>query len=513
MPKYKDNVTGQVKEFDHEPSEQELQQSFGLPPGAASPSMGGPKPYDAEAEKSAVAPGLGGMLGAVIGGKTPLGKVGSGIGAAAGTAYGDLYNMISHGVGDTTPTSEAKRLATVGGLTSAAETVLPPFLRGVGKIKEMLPQGSGLLGGGGMGWLFGHPGYGAAAGAAIEAAPKVAAGIDYLGAPAGTGAGKAAEDSFLAGVPPKFANNPQMQAQATKAGDAARVKAAGPMGEVPDYLKQENWGDSLRSAGGYVKNKANAAIEGLQGMFGSVPSTPPPTAPASPLTRTKSVGDIAERAGVTGQPVSSLPDASRNPNLKWNAEVSAVPQRTPQLSQTSPTDPTMPWDEHMARSAPKRTSTGGSSFAEVTDAAGNPYPKGWAPQDRASSAAMQGLTESAPSVGTHDEGLQRWVEGGGTPESYARTKALNAPDTSHGFGPNTVGAAEKAKFLPKTVDEAKGMSLAEQEAWEGYKRANPGVTDGMLNSWYTNQQMGADPNEGLDIDSMVQKLTDLLKRQ
>lgn len=519
MPKYRDKITGQIADFDHEPSEQELNDHFGI--------SGNLTQTNAETDKTAAAPGLGGLIGGLIGGKTPLGKIGAGIGAAAGTGYGDLYNMFAHGVGDTTPASEAQRLATVGGLTTAGEAIIPPVLRGVAAVKNMLPTGTGLGGGALGGWLFGHPGAGVAVGAGLEAAPKVAAGIDWLGTPAGQGAGQAAEQQVLANNGGK--NSPRVAALAKDVGRQAREKAGGPLAEVPDYLKQENWGSSLRSAGSKIKDTATSALEGLQGMFGGGATAPPP-APPSPAARglqlTKTPGDIAERLGVTGRAASTLPDMSRNPEMSWSADVSAAPQRTPKLTQTSPTDPQMPWDEHMARSAPKRTATGGQNWAtpEYDPNVSTPPGTVMHGQDESPLAGLKSVSPGTAPVGTHDEGLQRWLESGGTPESYLRAKGAGGTDPnfnqgvgdplqagSHPYGKNTVGAAEAPKWLPKTVDEAKGLSLQEQEAWASYKAANPGVTDSMLNSWYTSNKLGANPNEGMDINAMADKLTELLR--
>lgn len=518
MPKYRDKVTGQVAVFDHEPTEQELTSHFGMAQNTV-------PTHNDEADKSVAAPGIGGMVGALIGGKTPLGKIGAGVGAAAGTAYGDLYNMFAHGVGDTTPGSEAKRLATVGGLTTAGEAIIPPILRGVGAIKGMLPQGSGLGSATLGGYLFGHPGAGAAVGAGIEMAPKVASAVDWLGTPAGTSAGQAAEQSVIANNGGR--NSPRVQALAADIGRNAREEAGGPLAKVPDYLKQENWGNSLRSGASKIKDTASAAYDELAGLFGggggasaAIPEVQPPASFRSP----KSVGDISERAGVTGQKVSTLPDMSRNPEISWSADVSAAPQRTPQLSQTSPTDPQMPWEEHVSRSNPKRTSPGGQNWSTPAYDPEVATPPGTVMHGQ-ESGPLSGLKSAQPvatPIGVHDEGLQRWIESGGTPESYLRAKGAGAggpgPNFNQGvgpegFGPNTVGAAEAPKFLPKTVDEAKGLSLAEQEAWHAYKAANPGVTDGMLNSWYTSHQMGANPNEGMDINAMADKLTELLRRK
>lgn len=528
MPKFRDEVTGKIEDFDHEPSQQELAQRFGVASTLAGPSLGGPKPYDAEAEKSMAAPSLGGMLGGLIGGKTPLGKIGAGIGAAAGTAYGDLYNMFAHGVGDTTPSSEAQRLATVGGLTSAAEVALPPILRGVGALKNFLPKGFGGLAAPAAGYALGHPGYGMAAGATMEAAPQVAAGIDWLGTPAGTSAGNTARAAALEGLPPAAAARPQIQAEATAQGNAARAKAGGPLAEVPDYLQQQNWGSSLRSAGNSIKNTATSALEGLQGMFGGG-TVAPPQAPPSPMTAMqpdnvarvpKSMSDISERLGVTGQPVSSQANISRNPNMRWNADVTAAPQRTPQLTQTSPTDPKSDWQDHTSRSAPKRTATGGQSFqsAEV-----GTHPDVFKATEQGPLSGLKAATPEMP-VGVHDDGLERWVAAGGSPESYARATAAlksggdpnfnqGAGDPmlagSHPYGPNTVGAAQ-AKLPPKfnTVDEAEGMSLLDQGAFDSYKRNNPGAD---IDQWFRQHGQTEDTNAGLDIPSMIDKLTALLK--
>lgn len=526
MPKYKDNLTGQIQEFDHEPTEQELEQKFGLPRGAGSPSMGGPRPDDGG---SGVAPGLGGLIGGVIGGKTPLGKIGAGIGAAAGTAYGDLYNMFTHGVGDTTPSSEAARLATVAGLTTAGEHVLPPLLRGVGALKNILPKGLGGLGAPAVGYALGHPAAGVGVGAAIEAAPQVAKGIDWLGTPAGTSAGNAAREEFLKGFPPQYAKNSGVQSQANAAGESARKQAAGPMGDVPDYLKQENWGATAKRAGGYVKDKASAAIEGLSNMFGSTPK--PPVAPPSPRPSSVEVPyKISEdmlpdynhvKAPSGGQEGMVYPNLTREPNLKYGANVSAAPYRTPDITQTHPMDPAMPWDEHMARSAPRRTSTGGSTFktAEVgihpdvykateqgplsgLKAAGDPNLNGGEGDPMLAGSARSPRTTGPTSISpVKDEGLQRWLEGGGTVEGWKQ---------HHSYGPNTVGAAEAKQWLPQTIDEAEGMSLPEQDAWESFKRSNPGTSDSLLNSWYTSNKMGADPHANLDVGAKVDKLLSLL---
>lgn len=180
MPfKYRDNVTGKVYEFDHQPTEAELHQraqedNSQSTTEAAVTSVGLP------------------MAGALIGGKTPLGPIGSGIGAATGQAYGDLYNMIQsargkQGYGEIpTPGEEAARLATTAGLTAAGEKILPPIMKGLGKILPAGPVGR-TAASTGLGWMFGHPGIGAGLGIAGEVIPKIGQAIEYIGTPAKSG--------------------------------------------------------------------------------------------------------------------------------------------------------------------------------------------------------------------------------------------------------------------------------------------------------------------------------------
>jgi hypothetical protein len=61
------------------------------------------------------------------------------------------------------------------------------------------------------------------------------------------------------------------------------------------------------------------------------------------------------------------------------------------------------------------------------------------------------------------------------------------------------------------VDDAEGLTADQQAAWERFKQANPGTTDAMLNSWLSNQG-NMEPNAGLDINDMVQRLLDIVRK-
>lgn len=548
MPKYRDKITGQVADFDHEPSEQELTQHFGAPPAPAPTASNTPAPPPHSLTETLAtnvgAPTAGFMAGGAVGGKP-----GAVLGATMGTGLGDIYNNIkdygqnpfgpvssdTSQLGPNAPPSmydEVKRLLGAAAGAGAGAYVLPAVTAKLPGPISLKNIGLGALGGGMMGHELGYGKAGAIIGGA-------AGGYNALSGLL-RGAGNLSEALTTPRIGPLAATeapgfNPAEAASLTKQGYSpelqAKIAARGTSpGAKPNAPQSQEPGLFDRAMGG-LKDAANSVGDFASNLF-SGPEAPPP-APKSPLVRTKTPGDIAERLGVTGQPVSSLPDMSRNPEMSWSADVSAAPQRTPQLSQTSPTDPQMPWEEHVSRSNPKRTATGGQNWSTPAYDPEVATPPGTVMhgQDTGPLSGLKGAQPGATPVGTHDEGLQRWIESGGTPESYLRAKGAGAPPVDPNFsqfgtgadgsefgrkgpapfGPNTVGAAEAPKFLPQTVDEAKGLSLAEQEAWASYKAANPGVTDGTLNSWYTSHQLGGNPNEGLDVNAMADKLTELLR--
>lgn len=207
-------------------------------------------------------------LGAILGGKTPAGPVGSAIGAAAGAGYGDVYKMLAHGLppggspptlkessapGERGPWSARLRgfgegvanegmdnlthMGEVGLGTLAGETVIPPVMNAVGGLRKFLPSGSGTLAGGALGYLTGHTVGGTAAGAALDAAPAVGSAVRALGTPA----------------------------------------ESGPLSQVPDYLKTGNWGDTLQKTVNWVGQTAEDAYTGLKNFasrFGVEPEVP-----------------------------------------------------------------------------------------------------------------------------------------------------------------------------------------------------------------------------------------------
>lgn len=456
MPKYRDKVTGQVVEFDHEPSQQEVEQRFNLPRGSGEPMFGGPT---AEESKSPVAPGLGGLIGGVVGGKVG-GPVGAGLGAAAGTGVGDIYNMLTHGVGDTTPGSEAQRLAEVGGLTAVGEKVGPAILRAPKQLMDRMGLSNKVAG---LAALFGHtvPAVGKIG---AEVASAAGDGLDWLRTPF-TGAGGEAAGAEAAAPAPHLNRD---------------VKV--PAGYFTQEQLAQRIGQGAAPAAAPQKpGLGRSILDGLsEGWNSAKPAPQIPSAAAEPVAAPKPrlssevpysisedmLPDYSHvKAPSGGQEGMVYPNMTREPNLKYGADVSAAPMKTPKVTQTAPTDPSMPWEEHMSRSNPKRTATGGNDYSTVQ--VGTPE-----------ESALQGLQSQGP----------------------------------EGFGKNTVGAAERTPYLPKTVDEAKGLSLDEQDQWEAYKQANPAVTDSMLNSWYTSKQLGGNPYEHLDISGKIDALMNILKK-
>ena len=154
------------------------------------------------------------------------------------------------------------------------------------------------------------------------------------------------------------------------------------------------------------------------------------------------------------------------------------------------------------------------------------FPEAFGPEVPVAPASgpLSGLKATAPAavnpIGTtdmQDAGLQKWVNGGGTPEGYAAARGRLQPPQMRtgpeGFGPNTVGAAQRQPYLPSSVAENKGMSLEDQDAWAAAKAANPGTTDSQLDSWFTQNKLGGDPNQGKSTQEMMQQLLGLYTKK
>lgn len=138
------------------------------------------------------------------------------------------------------------------------------------------------------------------------------------------------------------------------------------------------------------------------------------------------------------------------------------------LIKGSPTQPDLDWTEYANTTQPRRVSSKGGTFSMSTT-----------PEE-----AIKGL------------------KGGYAP-----------PDTAldlSGRGPKGQ-PPKRSPFTPRTVDDAEGLSLDQQAQWERFKQDNPGTTDAMLNSWLTNQG-NMEPNVGLDLKGMIDKLTSLIRR-
>lgn len=256
--------------------------------------------------------------GAIIGGKVG-GPIGSGLGAAAGTAYGDIYNMLMSATGHQgygtvpTPTDEAKKLAEVAGLTAAGEKVLPPVLKGVGKIRELLPYHGGMIGGGGLGWLLGHPFLGAGVGGLMDAAPTVGKGIEWLGTPAGAKEAEEAARLMTEELPKNFVGTAGGQKLVKAAADQARETAAkGFMVPEDSALRPQNWGTipgKVKSAAGNVHENLMAlgrmlGVEEPEAVAPKVAAPPPPTS-FRPTALTPDISPVSSpRVRVPSSPAS-----------------------------------------------------------------------------------------------------------------------------------------------------------------------------------------------------------------
>lgn len=307
-----------------------------------------------EVTKRAILPFLGGMLGGKVGG-----PIGSGIGAAGGQSLGDLYDMLMSATGHPghgeipTPGGEAARLASIAGLTTAGEKFIPPVLRAVGSV---MPKNAGWGIGGSalLGQFLGHPGYGAAIGAAAEAAPKVANGIEWMGSRAGSKAGADAAASLSETMSPRMVSSPTGRQAIEKARAAAQQQAGGPFAEAEANMKQ--WPgkvmDAGTTAGHYIADTATSALKGLKGMASSGAEQwrqwMNPVEQATPLN---APADVAETLYRTRTSTPSVrPDLSRTPSRGWGADVnttgewhSPTPSATPPPS-TPPTPPIDPFD-------------------------------------------------------------------------------------------------------------------------------------------------------------------------
>lgn len=229
MPLYRDKLTGQIKNFDHEPSEAELHAAFGTGEGGPAPAPAAQAaPSAPPAPAAHEGPGLlskfltkvgaplaGGAIGGALGG--PLGFP---LGVTAGKAYGDLADMYMGG-GIPDPSQEAIELAsTFAGSGVAAAGA--PYLKKIPGPPSLRDIGLGALGGGMAGREIGHPGLGAAVGGALSGYGALASVLRGLGGATEAlstqrfGLPKTLATSGEAGIPPSSPkldiNGPEVQA-------------------------------------------------------------------------------------------------------------------------------------------------------------------------------------------------------------------------------------------------------------------------------------------------------------
>lgn len=519
MPKFRDPATGRIEVFDHEPSPQELEARF----GAAAPAQGQAEPPGHSIGRTLATDVAAPMAGFVAGGALG-GKPGAVVGATGGQALGDLYNTVAdHGanpfhaslnpfegmktdtsqLGPNAPPSmmdELKRLGMAAASATGGAYLLGPATRALpGPVAVKTPL-INAIGGALAGNQVGHPYIGGAIGGALSGYNALSGMLK--------GAGNLAETLTTPRFePPPSAASPEMPFAGRVTADGRVPRVVTPQGQGPSASTPPPPGPSGPSlasrAWGGIKSGASAAVDGLSqlaGKFGVEPEAPP-TAPGPPRST-----EVPYKFN------GSIPDYSQ-------ANASSVPREAPSnLTQTHSTDPQVDWQELKGHNPRTRSAPGGYNWAvDEQNLRTNPQTGQNFAGDSAAgplSGLKSAVEPTSPPIGTHDAGLQRWLESGGTPESYAAAQGRLQPpqvSQSHPFGPNTVGAAQAPQWLPKTVDEAKGLSLPEQDAWEGFKRSNPGTTDSMLNSWYTSNQLGADPNAHLDVQGKIDKLMDLLK--
>ncbi len=295
MPKYRNKATGEVREFPTPQTEAQLDAAFGATP----PSTQGRGLGEMAAEEFA-AP----TVGAMIGGKTPLGPVGAGIGAAAGQGYGDIARMLgASGMDESTkaltdpllhpiqfahnwaarntgidparsdiPSSmdEAQRLGMTGGSTMLGAKYLPKVLKLIPSLKGAGLAESVIAG------ALGSPKY-AALGAVLEGAHPLGEGLESLVTPQGAAEGQAAAQASRdfqvarnAEVPAPSRTSPtEVSTLANAAGRAAREKVGQhsmfDLATVPDYLQHP-----LDSAISGAKNAGNAVSGAVSDTYGAI---------------------------------------------------------------------------------------------------------------------------------------------------------------------------------------------------------------------------------------------------
>lgn len=449
---YRNRETGATAEFDHEPTEQELDTHFAGSTQSGTPATSPVAPQAPGALQSFLTKVGAPMAGFAIGGLAG-GPPGAALGATAGKAYGDLYNLGTGGeIPD--PLDETMGLAGegVGAFAGAHAAPLLQKLPGPTSLKNI---GFGAVGGAGIGSMTGHPGLGTAVGAGLGAyglAAPMLRGVGKLSEFLTTPMGGAAEEVMspaaqkiikAAQSAGASMDDPVLKEMIARANQSAGPQSAGPTSRTPTF-------DAM----------GQSAVDKIKGMFERIPpSAAPSTGPRTP--RSTEVPYSANEAQmpnvVKGRPSAydiqnEVPPSigvrqgaqGANSPLSTQAEVGLAGDWKPQnIHQSAPTDPEFDWSNYTGTTNPKRVGTGGANY-KVQVATPDKGVKMSATPD----AAMEGL-ESA-------------------------------------FGPNTVGAAQqKGTKIPSGVDPAKREFPPGVTA----ETANPATWETDWNDYY-NEAMG-----------------------
>lgn len=452
------------------------------------------------------APAAGFAIGGLAGG--PPGAM---LGATAGKAYGDLYNMFTGGdVPD--PSQEAVDLAKEA-VSAGVFAKGAPLLKHLPGGPTLAGVGLGAAGGAGAGYELGHPGLGTGLGALLGGYKMLAPALRGVGRateflttplasaieqPSAGGAGgvsgaiTAAERTSLAKqgytpeliakieqqlgqqtrgpVPNKLGPKPKFQG-ASKPGTGFRV----PSDMVPGAQQATTWSDPTEAAYEAAKTgRPHADVIAERQAYEQRAQRPQRQSTEIPFRIAEE--DLPDYRSIDlnrSYSRPTLPDLSNDADTRWNAAV-----ETPAGVQYHPEPQTPQWPSNLEQTTPEQS--------PWTELAQQLKPKRSAPGNYR--VETPGGTPNAP-VTRPDPGLVREQVGGGPPDI----------------------AEDRGIPTPRTVNDAKGLTLREQEAWNRFKQNNPGTTDDTLNSWYSTHGGGEYPPEGQPVEGLVNQLLNMLK--
>lgn len=468
---YRDKVTGAEKEFDHEPTEQELHAAFGAtpsqpgpgaaPPGAQPPQPDGPSGLSHFLTKWG-APALGTVIGGAVGG--PLGM---GIGAAGGKGFGDAAAAL---MGDQAeiqkdPVEEILDLAGTGAGTAAFGAVAPQLQKLPGPLKWS-NVGIGAAGGYGAGQAIGHPGLGTAIGAGMGGYNLLSSLLRGVGA-----ATEAIGTPRFGSLAPGASEGP-----VGPGGAPGGVKLPGTV--VPPEPNLPDLNTRMQAKGFPASGPPTAASP----LTASMPSAKggAPIAPGKPGVRPRLSKEVPYKApDALGGLIREVPGNTNRYSQLGDQPSPDVMERVPVAPGPGITSPTPPMG----------TLPGISNTPSLRWNADVETPSG-VTMSRSPQEAIKGLKSIAPTAPNEEFG------GSTIPEPPSMVDSRGGPGGS---------VPRQSPFTPQTVDSAEGLSLAEQDAWSKAKAQN-GWTDDMLNSWFTSQQGGKTGIEGMSLQNMIDAL-------